>query len=268
MKDEIHQRDIGVPPMRATHRTGETPVSRQRISSLLLLPSSLALLAAAVELWPGATNWLQLDRTAFFNYEVWRLFTCHFTHFGLNHLLWDVSVFLLLGWICQRIDRRGFLMATISSIILIPLGVLALAPSIQTYRGLSGIDSALFGFLCVSMIQDNVGQKNRIGVIFSVALLIAFAMKIAIEMHFGATVFADNFSEHYTPLPLAHLIGLMTGAVICGVWSAHWVGVRPDAGVISRTPLAAIAAVADTMPGYGFPQHRARSDGWNRHRGE
>ena len=101
MKDESRQRDMGVPPMPNAIRTGETretPVSRAWSSSFRLLPSSLALLAVAVELWPGATNWLQLDRAAIFNFQFWRIFTCHFAHFGMNHLVWDVSVFLLLAY--------------------------------------------------------------------------------------------------------------------------------------------------------------------------
>jgi rhomboid family GlyGly-CTERM serine protease len=172
---------------------------------------SLSSIAAAIESWPGATLALQLDRAAFVWPQCWRIVTCQFTHFGMDHLLWDVLVFLILGMICERIDRRKKIQVIAISIIAIPMMVILCLPGIQTYRGLSGIDSALFGLLAAHLIRENVQAKRRIGVIFTISLVIAFLLKLLIEMLYGVTVFADSAAGGFIPVPLAHLVGLLIG---------------------------------------------------------
>jgi membrane associated rhomboid family serine protease len=157
---------------------------------------SLTLLAIAASLLPG--SWLELQRGG----AAWRIATCHFTHFTYEQLAWDALVFLLLGIACARVDRGAFRATLLASVVVIPIAVLAFS-NVTTYRGLSGIDSALFGFLLVSE-----SRRNRI-----VALCgIAFAAKMIFEMRTGASVFVH--SDAFTAVPVAHMAGAFVGVSV------------------------------------------------------
>jgi rhomboid family GlyGly-CTERM serine protease len=179
----------------------------------------LAACAVAVHLIPGAPERLELNRAAIISRELWRILTGHFVHFGGDHLLWDVLVFVVLGSICERLDRRRFLWTIVGSTLLISTIVAMCLPSIEAYRGLSGVDSALFGLLTGMLFTRCTHACNRIGAIAVLGMVIAFSLKIAIEVRLGVTVFADSHGGGYAPVPLAHLVGLITGLVCSGVAS-------------------------------------------------
>jgi rhomboid family GlyGly-CTERM serine protease len=158
---------------------------------------SLTLLTLAAALIPGSS--LELQRGG----AVWRIVTGHFTHFTYEQLAWDALVFLILGIACARHNRGAFQATLLASIIVVPIAVLAFAPDVTTYRGLSGIDSALFALLLTME-----SRRSRL-----VALCaIGFAMKLLFEMTTGATVFVS--AADFAPVPVAHLAGAIVGLVI------------------------------------------------------
>ena len=76
------------------------PMPRQRRS--LRLPSApltaaLCAVIGAVFLFPAAAASLEFDRDAVAAGQWWRLLTSHLTHWGRQHLMWDLAVFALLG---------------------------------------------------------------------------------------------------------------------------------------------------------------------------
>jgi rhomboid family GlyGly-CTERM serine protease len=158
---------------------------------------TLTLLTLAAALIPGSSLELQRGGAA------WRIVTCHFTHFTYEQLAWDALVFLILGIACARRNRGAFQATLLASIIVVPIGVLAFAPNVTTYRGLSGLDSALFALLLTME-----SRRSRL-----VALCaIAFAMKLLFEMTTGSTVFVS--AAGFVPVPVAHLAGAMVGLAI------------------------------------------------------
>jgi rhomboid family GlyGly-CTERM serine protease len=172
-----------------------------------------AALAIVVHLIPALTLGWQFDRATVAHGQLWRFFTAHLTHFGSNHLLWDVIAFIILGAMVERVSRSAFLVTLALSAALITLGVWIAQPQFTTYRGLSGIDSALFGFVVVCVIAD--GWRARHG--FSLAVggiaLAGFAAKCVYELATQTTVFVAA-TETFAPVPLAHLIGLLAGAAV------------------------------------------------------
>jgi rhomboid family GlyGly-CTERM serine protease len=140
--------------------------------------------------------------------------TCHFTHFTYEQLAWDALVFLILGIACARRNRGAFQATLLASIIVVPIAVLAFAPNVTTYRGLSGIDSALFALLLTME-----SRRSRL-----VALCGAgFVMKLIFEMTTGATVFVS--AADFAPVPVAHLsgaiVGLATGSFGAQLSASH-----------------------------------------------
>ena len=99
----------------------------------------VALVASAAMLIPGAGRALAYDRDLLTSGQLWRIATCHFTHVTPEHFGWCLLATVVLGGACEMLGRRMFLVATVSSILLIPIALFQFERQVHTYRGLSGI---------------------------------------------------------------------------------------------------------------------------------
>jgi rhomboid family GlyGly-CTERM serine protease len=143
--------------------------------------------------------------------EVWRLVTGHWTHWTADHLLWDVLTFLLLATLCETlVSRRALLAAVAGSALLISAGFWVALPELVRYRGLSGIDSALFVLLAVALLRREGG--GAAAGLPGLALL-AFLARTVWEVSTGGALFADGAGS-FVPVPLAHLLGGAWGVVV------------------------------------------------------
>jgi rhomboid family GlyGly-CTERM serine protease len=192
----------------------------------------LVVVALAAALLPGRL--LELQRGG----EPWRVITCHFTHWTYEQLAWDGLVFAALGVACARRNRQSFHATLLASVICVPIGVLAFAPGIDTYRGLSGIDSALFALLLVTEVCR---RPVRQSFLMSAALYVcaaAFFGKIAFETITGAAVFVQDMGPGVVSVPVAHVIGALIGALIAAAVPSPRLrgegGRRPDEGPLTR----------------------------------
>lgn len=175
-----------------------------------LLLSVLALLIAA---FPAAPAWLQYDRLALASGELWRILTGHWTHVSGDHLCWDVLMFMVLSMPCEQEHRWGYLVCVLSAALLIPLGLWLLMPDLRTYRGLSGIDSALFTLLAVGLCKQAYRARRWGWLTALVVLCLAFSAKVGYEWVTDRAVFVDAQAAHMVPVPLAHGIGALVGVV-------------------------------------------------------
>ncbi len=181
-------------------------------------------LAVVVYSFPALAEALQYDRTAVLRGELWRITTCHWTHWSLDHLLWDLAVFVGLGAACEQMNRSRYLICLAATTILIPLVVLVFLPDIETYRGLSGLDSALFSLLVI----PNLDKRLSLGLGF----LAAFLLKTAYEAATGATVFVSSPTD-IASVPLAHAVGALMG-ILLSWWTPRTSATTPWASAPRR----------------------------------
>ena len=170
---------------------------------------TVALAALAVLVFESSllSVMLQFERES--AWQAWRVLTGHLTHWSADHLLWDVGAFSVLGAFVESRGRRRLVATLLGSAVAIPLAVLVLDPGAATYRGLSGIDSALFVVALAIFARESRGRTVRIA---CAALALAFTAKVGYEALVGATVFVD--SSGFRPLPLAHLVGAGVGGIV------------------------------------------------------
>lgn len=180
---------------------------------LITVSLSLAVISIIVYLVPGAREWLQYDRSLIAAGEIWRIITCHWTHWTFDHLFWDAAALAVLGTLCERLDRYRFLICLLIAAIVIPATVWLFIPDMQTYRGLSGIDSALFTLFAILTLKRPSIRQTSGGYAILLLLVLGIA-KVIFELSTGMTLFVDGSENHFIPVPLAHLAGGLVGLAV------------------------------------------------------
>ncbi len=216
----VHETDLADWGSRRSHRrswqAGSLPyvwaARRLPVASLLLV-----LLAAALHVLPGAADCLQYDRTAVAHGEWWRVLTGHLVHWSANQLLWDGLALGFLGWLCERDGVASFIKCFVLSGFLISLALWFAAPWMTTYRGLSGIDSALFALVAVRLGSEAFANRHWLKLTLVGIVAGGFVLKVGYEFTSGATLFVDSSAGEMIPVPLAHVVGALVG-IACGLW--------------------------------------------------
>jgi rhomboid family GlyGly-CTERM serine protease len=173
----------------------------------------LTLPALVILVMPNAESALQYSRDEVTGGQWHRLLSCHWTHWNGDHAFWDILMFGLLGAWCERQSRAGFLAATFASAAAISASLWCCA-ELSTYRGLSGLDSALFAFAAAAIFQE-AWRTNQWLYLGGGALLAgAFIAKVSFEMLTGATLFVNSQEGEFLPIPFVHAVGAVIGAGI------------------------------------------------------
>ena len=178
-----------------------------------ILTLLIGLSALGITFSAQMTSLLQFDRTAIMQGEIWRIFTGHLTHWSLSHLIWDILVFLLLAGVIERFSRRRLLACFTSASLIISLLVFTFLPEMTFYRGLSGIDSALFVMLLVVFYHQRASGHSLLHKMPYYLLGILFIGKTVFELSTSHAFFVQS-SDLFVPVPLAHLGGALVGWII------------------------------------------------------
>jgi multisubunit Na+/H+ antiporter MnhF subunit len=123
-------------------------------------------------------------------------------------------MFGVLGGTCERINRRKFLACLALSAASISAAIWWLLPAVNCYRGLSGIDSALFTLVAVNMLRQARRDRDLVLAAILALGLLGFIAKLAYEIATGTTLFVNSSAAGFVPLPLVHAVGGSIGAVI------------------------------------------------------
>ena len=196
--------------------------STNAIRTLVRVPVTLAISIAALVIatMPALAEALQFDRAAIAAGELWRLATCHLTHWNGEHILWDLLMFAVLGALCEWRSPARMRWCAVAGAAAVSATVIWLFPTVELYRGLSGIDTALFTLLAIALLRDARREQN-VGQMFCTGgLLIGLAAKIAYEAVGGQTIFVEQTAAGFLPLVWDHVAGALVGAILamCGSW--------------------------------------------------
>jgi len=189
---------------------GSKPVA---VASILLVGAAVVL-----HLLPGAPERFEFQRDLLTT-QPWRVITAQLVHYPGDHVIWDVGMFALLAPLLELRDRRVFVVTLAVGAFVIPLGVLLLSPDITTFRGLSGIDTALFGALAVLLYRELRERNDRRGLAILAVQVALLAAKLGYEHTTGSCLLVTN--EGWVPLAGAHIVGFVAGiACAAGVQGA------------------------------------------------
>ena len=139
-------------------------------------------------------------------------FGCHVLHWSGEHLLWDLGMFCLLGGLCERWWPKRFYATVALAAVAIPLVTMLWQPEIHCYRGLSGIDTALFSLLATALFMEGFRAKDRVQMLLFGGLMASLLAKLAFEFCTGGLLFVTQVN--FIPLPVAHLTGALVGSLV------------------------------------------------------
>ena len=184
-----------------------TPSLRRAVPWAVPLVAALAL---AAPFWPGAPHGLWFERDRVLEGEWWRLWTAHVVHLGASHLFWNLAVFLPAGLWAERIAPRRTRWFLLLAPPAIGLVLLALAPGLQGYVGLSGVAAGMLAWLAFLKLRAADSDRG-----FWWGALALLGLKIVAESMAGRPIFASFPLGNEVPVPLAHLAGIAC-AVLAG----------------------------------------------------
>ncbi len=161
------------------------------------------------------TGLWEINLQKFDSWHVMQLLTCHLLHWSTEHLCWDLGMFVLLGVLCERWWPRAFYSVLASSAVAIPVGVMLSNPELRVYRGLSGLDTALYTLLVGRLCIDSLRQHDTTQTAVFVSLWLSLWGKIVWEFMSGQVLFVQQLD--FIPLPIAHAVGALVGTIVVAV---------------------------------------------------
>jgi rhomboid family GlyGly-CTERM serine protease len=151
---------------------------------------------------------LQFDRELIHQGQWWRLVSGNFVHYGLYHLLMNVSALLLCGFVLLRPISIGvYLLLLGLCASAVGIGLYSYTPQFSYYAGLSGV---IHGLIIAGLLLS-----IRITPVANMLVLAAVIAKLLHEQ-------SANYAIHHALLPVpvavdAHLYGALGGFIATGL---------------------------------------------------
>jgi membrane associated rhomboid family serine protease len=120
-------------------------------------------------------------------------------------------MFVVLGVLVEGRHRGSFVVTVLASATAITAVLWFAHPEVAAYRGLSGIDSALFTNAAILLYVDGRRFNRPVVRRMSALLLIGFVAKLIYELASGSTLFVD--STDFVSLASVHAVGGFVGLI-------------------------------------------------------
>jgi len=140
--------------------------------------------------------------------------SAHFSHWSGGHLFWDLLMFGALAMALEATCRRLLVRLLLIAPPLITATVF-LMENHAIYRGLSGLDCALYAALAVVAVQ-----KKWLSPALAILAMGLFVGKCVFEILSGHPLFVSDLPQGITSVPWAHLSGAAVGGIIA--WIHPW----------------------------------------------
>ena len=152
-----------------------------------------------------ARELLRYERTAFEDFELWRLATAHLVHLSFGHTALNVTALAIIALLLDSVlDSLDWIVAASISALAIDVGLYILSPDVAWYVGLSGV---LHGILATGALAL-AAARIHLGAI----ILVLVVAKIAWEQWAGPLPFSELTSGGPVVTD-AHLYGGIGGAL-------------------------------------------------------
>ncbi|MCU0764434.1 MAG: rhombosortase [Burkholderiaceae bacterium] len=190
-----------------------------RLPAPLLAALAGGALLLLLQATPGLPPLLEYRRDALAA-EPWRLLTGHLVHVNWTHALVNAAVWPVLALLsAASLAARRQLLSLAIGATFISLALAAWHPSIQWYRGASGILHTLFFAGAAAALGGSLRAGRPRSAAAPLALLVGGWIKVVAEQPAGGvTPYAEWLAA--TTVPQAHLLGAIAGTALGALYAA------------------------------------------------
>lgn len=178
---------------------------------LPIMAGILSLLFVLMATWPAATDALYYQRQAIADGQVWRLFSGHFVHLGMEHALLNSAGAVLLALVFAKDIRcQDALLLILLAPLFISAGLWWKQPTLMAYVGFSGV---LHSLLYLGVIRLLPLMPWLAGTV----LLFLLSRQVWEQ----TAAYNPDYLQgliHGRVMPDAHLFGAIAGSV-WGLWT-------------------------------------------------
>jgi rhomboid family GlyGly-CTERM serine protease len=163
-----------------------------------------ALLVASA---PALHTFLVYDRDKILAGELWRMFTGHWLHLSMRHLVLDVSAMGVIGWIIETRNHPRFGTLCLFAPWLISAISMTFNPNMHQYYGLSALAMAAWTFLA----SRNLITRSALAL--SITMLSAAFVKILFELTSANALFVPSHTPEIRVAVTSHIAGAIVGVL-------------------------------------------------------
>ncbi|MEN8135222.1 MAG: rhombosortase [Thermodesulfobacteriota bacterium] len=185
-------------------------------------------LSVAAAIFPDLSSAMIYSRSAMTSGEVWRMISCHFVHFDLLHLTYNLLAFGVAGVIIENRGYPYFKSLLFSTALTISFVLFLFKPNMTLYGGLSGLAcGSILYFAFWGIIESQPWRTTCFLLIFLILL------KISLEFIYGSSALPFSWENTFVIAPLSHLTGALSAALffIFGIYRHN------KTGTTSQKPL-------------------------------
>ena len=84
-------------------------------------------------------------------------------------------------------------------------------PNLETYRGLSGVDTALFTLLATELLIQGLRDQRYLLTGMVLLCTVGLTAKMGYELVTGNALFVDSAAAGFETITLAHVVGAVVG---------------------------------------------------------
>lgn len=185
-------------------------IQKSRTSGKVKLPKrTLWFSAAVISFFAGGPALFDLfvfNKTLILKGEFWRILTGHFVHMNIDHLIWDLLAFIVLGSVIE-LKGKHLISSFVACCLAVSAWMFLGEPELLSYYGLSG---ALNGWLVMASLTlwEQAKEKK-----YLMVLVIAL-VKSGYEVLSNKPLFID---PQTSTVPSSHVAGLL-GGVACWMY--------------------------------------------------
>jgi len=159
--------------------------------------------------FPELYSFFIFDRSALIRGEVWRIFTCHFVHFSSLHLVYNLFVFGIAGYIIRKKNYPHFGWLCLWLSFAISISLFILKPNMHYYGGLSGVACGALYYCALMGFNESRPWQT---ICFLVILLLP--IKMIVEIYSGASILPYWEYQSFIPMQTSHIIGCLAAAAL------------------------------------------------------
>lgn len=149
------------------------------------------------------------DREAIFRGELWRLVTSHFVHFSDLHLIYNILVFGIVGWIIEYKGYKYFKLLWVLMACSISAVLIVLKPDMIYFGGLSGMACGYIVYCSLLCLRETSPWRT-----ISIFTIIFLFVKIILETYNKGSLLPYLGVQDFVPMPLSHIAGSLTAFIL------------------------------------------------------